>query len=113
METEEIVETPKRSVPLRIAKRIKKYVTISLIAVTLVAYSAVFISPDVLQFPQFVGMGYPYLLVVDILYIIVLVIFKQKDAIFLGAVVALGFGFIRNTVQINPIPYFSSSSRRS
>lgn len=109
METEEIVETPKRSVPLRIAKRIKKYVTISLIAVTLVAYSAVFISPDVLQFPQFVGMGYPYLLVVDILYIIVLVVFKQKDAIFLGAVVALGFGFIRNTVQINPIPYFSST----
>ena len=99
----------RRHIILRILSRCKHYFTVILVLVTLLAYSAVWISPDVFQFPQFVGMAYPYILAVDIIYIIALTAFKRKAAIIMAAVVLLGFGFVRNTVQLKPSPYFDSN----
>ena len=72
-----------RNIVIRILSRIKSYITALLVIVTLTAYSATFISPDFIKFPQFVGIGYPYLLVVDILCAIVLGVLKRKGAIVL------------------------------
>ena len=98
----------KRHIIIRVLSRAKNYFTVVLILVTLLAYGAVFVSPDVFQFPQYVGMGYPFILAVDVVYAIVLAVIKRKAAIIMAALVLLGFGFIRDTVQLKPTAYFDS-----
>ena len=102
-----------RNIVIRILSRIKSYITALLVIVTLTAYSATFISPDFIKFPQFVGMGYPYLLLVDILCAIVLGVLKRKGAIVLAVTVLVGFGFIKDTVQINPLVYADNANYKN
>ena len=102
-----------RNIVIRILSRIKSYITAFLVIITFIAYSASFISPDILKFPQFVGMGYPYLLVVDILCAIVLGVLKRKGAIVLAVTVVLGFSFIKETVQINPMVYADNANYKN
>ena len=104
----ESVGQNKRHIIIRVLSRAKNYFTVVLILVTLLAYGAVFVSPDVFQFPQYVGMGYPFILAVDVVYAIVLAVIKRKAAIIMAALVLLGFGFIRDTVQLKPTAYFDS-----
>ena len=98
-----------RHIIIRVLSRAKNYFTVFLILVTLLAYVAVFISPDVFQFPQYVGMAYPFILAVDVVYAIVLAVIKRKAAIIMAALVLIGFGYIRNTVQLKPTAYFDSN----
>lgn len=101
----------RRHIVWRILSRCKHYITAVLVFVTLLAYSAVYINPEVFQFPQFVGMAFPYILAIDILYVVVLLVLKRKAAFIVVGVVLLGIGFVRNTVQLNPSAYFSNGNR--
>ena len=98
-----------RHIIIRVLSRAKNYFTAFLVLVTLLAYGAVFISPDVFQFPQYVGMAYPFILAVDVVYAIVLAVIKRKAAIIMASLVLVGFGFIRNTVQLKPTAYFDKN----
>ena len=99
----------RRHIIIKVLSRAKYYLTAFLVLVTLMAYSAVFISPDVFQFPQFVGMAYPFILAVDVIYAIVLAVIKRKAAIVMAVTVFIGFAFVRNTVQLKPTAYFDSN----
>ena len=105
----EIDNRDRKSIIKSVIARMKNYFTAFMVLITLLAYSSVYINPDSFQFPQFVGMAYPYILAADLVYIIALAILKQKSVFVMGAVVLLGFGYIRQTLQLKPSAYFDST----
>lgn len=89
----------------RFIMRINVFVAILLAVVTLVAYLAVFVKPETCAVPAIVGMGFPYILIVDVLYALLLIFFKKWTALLMLAVLIPGYEFIDATVQVNPIHY--------
>jgi len=76
-------------------------VTLNIIAAVLllVAYSSVFINPDFIAFPAFFGLAYPYLLLINIIFIIVWAINFKKEIIISLLVILLGLNHFNNYIR--------------
>ena len=92
----------------RLAKffsKINVALTIALILATLLCYSAAFVNPDKFPLSGLAGMAYPFVLVIDVLYMLLLAFLKKYSAVIVLAVIGAGYKFIDRTVQLNPLHY--------
>lgn len=92
----------------RVAKffsKINVALTIALILATLMCYSAAFVNPDRFPLSGLAGMAYPFVLVIDVVYMLLLAFLKKYSAFIMLAVVGAGYKFIDRTVQLNPMHY--------
>lgn len=86
---------------INISRRIALIISICSAVVTLLAYSAVKISPLTFKIPAYFGLGFKYILIVDILILIFLVIAKQKAAFITAGVLLCGYNLIGREFKIN------------
>lgn len=89
----------------KLFSKINLMVTILLVAATLMSYSAVFVDPSSYPILALAGMAFPYVLILDVLYLLLLIFAKKITALALIITLALGYGFIDSTVQLNPMHY--------
>ena len=79
--------------------------TICLIVATVLCYSAAYVNPDKFPLSGLAGMAYPFVLVIDVLYMLLLAFLKKYSAFIMLAVIGAGYKFIDRTVQLNPLHY--------
>lgn len=86
-------------------KQLFKYFFLSLNIVAALALGfaslSVFISPEKLWFAALFGMAYPYLLVLNIIFIVVWLLFKPKFALISVFVILAGYNEIGNYLQLS------------
>ena len=85
--------------------KIKLWAIILLVVCTLLSYSAVIVNPDVFPLPALAGIAFPYLLMVDVVFTLLLILAKKRSAIVMILLLAVGYKFIQSTVQLNPLHY--------
>jgi len=66
-----------------------------------IASVSVYISPEKLWIPALFGMAYPYLLVINIVFIVLWIIIKPKFALFSILVILAGYNHIGNYLQFS------------
>ncbi|MCJ7449912.1 MAG: endonuclease/exonuclease/phosphatase family protein [Bacteroidales bacterium] len=66
----------------------------------LISYLAVHISPENFVLPAFFGLAYPYLLLVNIVFIVVWAVLLKYEALISVFVIALGFTHLSNYIKI-------------
>jgi endonuclease/exonuclease/phosphatase family metal-dependent hydrolase len=67
----------------------------------LISYLAPYISPEFLWYPAFLGLAYPALLILNILFIVYWLIFFNMKFLFSLAAIVIGFNYIPKYVQFN------------
>ena len=65
----------------------------------LIAYLAVLISPDDFALPAFFGLAYPYLLLINIIFVIIWAMLLRFEALISVVVIVIGFNHISNYIQ--------------
>ena len=77
---------------------------INLLAVValLASYSSTFISPAKIWHLAFLGLAYPYVLIVNIFFCVFWLLFKPKLVLFSLIAILIGFGHLGNYYQIKP-----------
>jgi endonuclease/exonuclease/phosphatase family metal-dependent hydrolase len=73
---------------------------LAVIAICL-AYLSMFVSPEYFWMLAFMGLGYPILLIINILFVIYWLIFRRKTALFSLLVILMGWGKIGDVYQIS------------
>ncbi|MDT8402223.1 MAG: endonuclease/exonuclease/phosphatase family protein [Bacteroidales bacterium] len=63
------------------------------------AYASVAINPEKLAFPAFFGLAYPYLLLVNIIFILIWAVNFKKEVFISIIVIALGFNHFNNFIR--------------
>ena len=82
-------------------KKLNLTITLILTAATLFSYSSVWLSPsEYTIIPALAGMAFPYILVVDVLYTLLLVFSKKWTALLMVAVLAAGYKMTDLTVRL-------------
>jgi endonuclease/exonuclease/phosphatase family metal-dependent hydrolase len=66
----------------------------------LLSYLAVVISPGVFALPAFFGLAYPYLLLINIIFVIVWAMLLKFEALISLVIIALGFNHFSNYIQL-------------
>jgi endonuclease/exonuclease/phosphatase family metal-dependent hydrolase len=66
----------------------------------LVSYLAVHINPDVFALPAFFGLAYPYLLLINIIFVILWTMLLKFEALISVFVIAIGFNHFSNYIQL-------------
>jgi endonuclease/exonuclease/phosphatase family metal-dependent hydrolase len=66
----------------------------------LLAYLSVHINPEFFSFPAFFGLGYPYILLLNIMVIIIWVVKLRPEAFISIAVIALGINHFNNYIRL-------------
>lgn len=89
----------------RMLSKIKVATTVVLAVATLMAYLSVLLSPDRFPILALAGMAFPYILIVDILYTLLLIFAKKYIVLVMLAIIAAGYRLVDATVQLNPIHY--------
>lgn len=89
----------------RILSKINVAVTVILALATVLAYLAVLVNPETTPIPAMAGMAFPYILIVDVIYTLMLIFAKKISALVMLAVMASGYKCIDSTVQVNPLHY--------
>ena len=92
----------------KIIGHINTYCTVILTCSTLLAYAANYVSPLDFKLPSYFGLMFPYILIADFTYIVLLLIVRKNNAFFLIGIVLLGWRCILATVQANPLHFFSN-----
>ncbi len=89
----------------KLFSKINILITILLVVATLMSYSAVFVDPSSTPILALAGMAFPYVLILDVLYLLLLIFTKKPVALVLIVTLAVGYKFIDSTVQLNPMHY--------
>lgn len=82
-------------------QKILRWVNLTLILLTFLAYLAPYVSPIAFWPLAFFGLMYPWLLLLNILFVIYWIIQKNKYAWFSVACILLGWGHFRSIVGLN------------
>ena len=86
----------------------KQFFVYTLLLLNIVAVSAlsiasisVFLSPEILWFAALFGLAYPYLLVINLVFIVLWIIIKPKFTLFSILVILAGYNHIGNYLQLS------------
>jgi len=71
------------------------------VAALLFSYISVYINPSAVAFPALFGLAYPYLLLINILFVIFWVTLLKKEALISAAAILIGIGFIHNFIRLS------------
>lgn len=85
-----------RKAILRILSFINAIFALALIC----AYVSVYIPPDVFWTPSLFGLAYPFLLIINVLFIVFWLLFKPRNVILSVLVIAIGWGYLSRYVQL-------------
>lgn len=85
----------------KIAGKLILYSNILLAALLLLSYSAPFINPGRLLFPAFLGLAYPYLLIINIVFFVYWTIRFRKELLISLIVILIGWGHLMNLIPLN------------
>jgi hypothetical protein len=97
---------------LSLLKKINLTVTLVLVTVTLFSYSATVLDPSkYTMIPALAGMGFPYILTVDVLYVLLLIFTKKWTSLLMIAAIGGGYKMIDLTVRLNPLNYVDDYSK--
>ena len=69
--------------------------------VLFIAYLSVYISPDKYWIPALFGMAYPFIIVANIFFIVVWLLFKPRNLWFSLIAILIGWSFVSRYVQLN------------
>lgn len=64
-----------------------------------IAYASVVINPEKIAFPAFFGLAYPYILLVNIIFVVIWAINFKKEVFISIIVIALGFNHFNNYIR--------------
>ena len=92
----------KRSFIRRFLKGIIFLINLLAIVALLASYGSTFISPVKIWSLAFLGLAYPYILIVNIFFCLFWLLFKPKFALFSLVAILIGFGHLGNYYQIKP-----------
>jgi endonuclease/exonuclease/phosphatase family metal-dependent hydrolase len=67
----------------------------------LISYSSVYIPPDKFWIPAFFGLSYPYIIIVNFLFILFWLFTKPKYSLLSILFILIGFGFLSRYIQIS------------
>lgn len=84
----------------RLVYRALLTVNITFVIALFISYLAVHISPGDFVLPAFFGLAYPYLLLINLLFVIIWTLFLRFEAIFSIIAIALGFNHLTNYMKI-------------
>jgi len=87
-------------------RRIVSYINVFTMFGLIMSYLSVFISPEDFVWFAYFGLAYPFLLILNVLFIIFWIIMKNRMFFYPLTFVLLGFPFIGQTIQINPKTLF-------
>jgi endonuclease/exonuclease/phosphatase family metal-dependent hydrolase len=85
----------------KLANKIILYSNIIAAIVLLLSYTAPYINPAKLLFPAFLGLAYPFLLVLNLIFIVYWIIRFRKELLISLIVIILGWGHLMNLLPIN------------
>lgn len=66
----------------------------------LVSYLSVHIRPDVIAFPALMGLGYPYLLLINVLFVLFWIVFLKFEAFISIVIIAFGLTHFSNYIKL-------------
>jgi len=76
-------------------------------ALLLLSYTAPFINPAKILFPAFLGLAYPYLLLINLVFLVYWIIRFRKELLISLVVIMIGWGHLMNFLPLN----YNSDSR--
>ena len=85
----------------KIAGKLILYINILFAVILLLSYSAPFISPDALLFPAFLGLAYPYLLLINLVFLAYWIIRFRKELLISLIAILIGWGHLMNFLPLN------------
>lgn len=85
----------------KIAGKLILYVNILVAVLLLLSYTAPFINPGVLLFPAFLGLAYPYLLLINLVFLIYWIIRFRKELVVSLIAILIGWGHLMNFLPLN------------
>lgn len=80
-------------------KRILLYANITVAAALLLSYTAVHISPEKITLPAFFGLAYPYILLVNLIFLLFWMVKLKREAIISFIVIMLGITHLNNYIR--------------
>ena len=92
----------------QIIGHINFYCTTILTVSTLLAYASKYVNPLDFELPAYFGMMFPYILIIDVVFIILLLIAQKKTALILLAVLVVGYSNVNDTFQ-SPLNIIASN----
>lgn len=85
----------------KFTEKIIQYVNILAALLLLLSYSAPLINPARILFPAFLGLAYPYILLVNLIFLIYWIIRFKKELLISLVVILLGWGHLMNFLPLN------------
>jgi len=85
----------------KIAGKLILYVNILFAAMLLLTYTAPFINPATLLFPAFLGLAYPYILLINLVFLVYWIIRFRKELLISLIAIAIGWGHLMNFLPLN------------
>jgi endonuclease/exonuclease/phosphatase family metal-dependent hydrolase len=86
----------------KLAGKIILIINIIAALLLLLSYSAPFINPSLIAFPAFLGLAYPFILLINILFLIYWIVRFRKEFFISFVVIIIGWGHLMNLMPINP-----------
>jgi endonuclease/exonuclease/phosphatase family metal-dependent hydrolase len=85
----------------KIAGKLIFYANIFVAVLLLLSYTAPFINPSTLLFPAFLGLAYPYLLLINLVFLAYWIIRFRKELLISLIVILIGWGHLMNFLPLN------------
>jgi endonuclease/exonuclease/phosphatase family metal-dependent hydrolase len=85
----------------KIAGKLIFYANILVAVLLLLSYTAPFINPSALLFPAFLGLAYPYLLLINLVFLVYWIIRFKKELLVSLLAVLIGWGHLMNFLPLN------------
>ncbi|MDF1570295.1 MAG: endonuclease/exonuclease/phosphatase family protein [Bacteroidales bacterium] len=85
----------------KIAGRLILYTNLFVAVLLLLSYTAPFINPSALLFPAFLGLAYPYLLLINLVFLVYWIIRFRKELLVSLVAILIGWGHLMNFLPLN------------
>lgn len=85
----------------KLAGKILLLINILFALLLVLTYTAPFINPGIILFPAFLGLAYPYILLVNVLFLVYWIIRFRKELLISLVAILLGWGHLTNLLPMN------------
>jgi len=92
----------------KITGKLILYINVAVALLLLLSYTAPFINPSRILFPAFLGLAYPYLLLINLIFLVYWTIRFRKELLISLVVIMVGWGHLMNFLPLN----FSTGERK-
>lgn len=72
-----------------------------MVGAIIISYVSVYINPSFFAFPALFGLAYPYLLLINILFVLFWAALRKKEALISTAAILIGIGYFHNFIRLS------------